>query len=287
MELPKVSAIITTHNRLGLLKRAIESVKKQTYSNIECIVVSDNSSDGTDDYCSSLEGIEFISIPQNESKGGNYARNLGIKKAIGEYVAFLDDDDYWKPTKIEKQVALAKEKNCGYIYCGVTREHVGDTGVFYTDHIASPIYDGDVSKKILTSIFTTTSELLIKRDLLIQAGMFDEKLKFWQEYELSIRLAQLTDFYCLREPLTIYRTDEGDGNRLTNKYSGWIESVRYVHTKHKKLYATLSFKEKYALKQFVWQEAISRCKSAGLRTKECYYSTLLWLSCLPKRIKHL
>ena len=89
----KVSAIITTHNRLELLKRAINSVKTQTYPNIECIIVSDNSSDGTDEYCSSLDDVIFISIPSKESRGGNYARNLGIKKSKGEYVAFLDDDD--------------------------------------------------------------------------------------------------------------------------------------------------------------------------------------------------
>lgn len=87
-----VTAIITTHNRLELLKRAIESVYAQTYKCIELIVVDEASMDGTGDYCKKLP-LQYIFIPKAESRGGNYARNLGIKAAKGEYVAFLDEDD--------------------------------------------------------------------------------------------------------------------------------------------------------------------------------------------------
>ncbi|WP_288911006.1 glycosyltransferase family 2 protein, partial [uncultured Thomasclavelia sp.] len=88
-----VSAIITTHNRLELLKRAIQSVYNQTYSNIELIVVDDASDDGTKEWAEQ-QSFKFIYIPKEKSKGGNYARNLGIKSSHGKYVAFLDDDDY-------------------------------------------------------------------------------------------------------------------------------------------------------------------------------------------------
>ena len=106
----KVSAVITTHNRCELLLKAIESVKNQTYKNIEIIVVDDASSDSTLDKCRILDGIKYIRI--NTSKGGNYARNVGIKNSSGHYIAFLDDDDEWYPTKIEKQLGLFdKHKN--------------------------------------------------------------------------------------------------------------------------------------------------------------------------------
>ena len=82
-----VSAIITTNNRLELLKRAIESVRTQTYSNMECIVVDDASTDGTYEYCQG-QPVRYLYIPPEESKGGNYARNRGIEMAQGEYVAF-------------------------------------------------------------------------------------------------------------------------------------------------------------------------------------------------------
>lgn len=105
-----VTAIITTHNRLELLKRAIESVMTQSYPNIELIIVDDHSTDGTDEYCKQLSisthNITYINIPREQSKGGNYARNLGIKNSHGVYIAFLDDDDIWLPEKINLQVQL-------------------------------------------------------------------------------------------------------------------------------------------------------------------------------------
>lgn len=149
-----VSAIITTHNRLELLKRAIESVKKQTYSNIECIVVSDGSSDGTDDYCRTIEGIVFISIPKDESRGGNHARNVGIDASHGEYVAFLDDDDYWLPEKIEKQVYFLTTYNDGLVSCCMKVEEVQpDRTSIIKDR---ELWEGkniDMSKKTLYSFF--------------------------------------------------------------------------------------------------------------------------------------
>ena len=76
-----VSAIITTHNRVELLKRAIDSVFSQTYKTVECIVVDDASEDGTREYCETQKNIKYIIISKEESKGGNYARNLGVKNA--------------------------------------------------------------------------------------------------------------------------------------------------------------------------------------------------------------
>ena len=84
-----VSAIITTHNRCELLVRAIESVLSQTYSELECIVVDDASEDETPEVCKRYPVI-YIQIPKEESRGGNYARNLGIKASKGAYCAFLE-----------------------------------------------------------------------------------------------------------------------------------------------------------------------------------------------------
>lgn len=89
-----VSAIITTYNRAELLMRAIESVLRQTYREMEIIVVDDASIDNTREVCGK-SSILYIHILKAESRGGNYARNLGIRAVKGEYCAFLDDDDYW------------------------------------------------------------------------------------------------------------------------------------------------------------------------------------------------
>lgn len=281
----QVTAIITTHNRLDLLKRAIESVYVQTYKNLELIVVDDASTDGTEDYCRTLP-LRYIHIPKRESKGGNYARNLGIKSAKGEYVAFLDDDDYWLPTKIEKQVALIESKDCELVHCGRWLEIVGKEGeVTFKDRMPSPFHYGDMHKKILLTVCTTvTTNILANRQALIDVGMFDENLRFWQDYELTIRMAQRKPFYFVYEPLSVYRVDTRDKHRLTNKYEEWKEAVRYIHRKHAALYAKLNMIERIRVRLLVMGDAVGRCKSSGLKRKATQLYIAWLILSLPFRI---
>ena len=279
-----VTAIITTHNRKTLLRRAIESVLNQTYTNIECIVIDDKSNDETDILCKDYP-IQYIYIPASESKGGNYARNKGIKAAKGEYIAFLDDDDYWLPTKIEKQVALIESKDCEMVHCGRILETIKNGKTYYKETLPNPAHYGDMSKMILLTICTTTTNILAKKQALFDVGLFDEELKFWQEYELTIRLAQRKPFYFVNEPLSVYRIDVKDKNRLTNKYYEWKNTVKYIHKKHEELYKKLSFIEHFKLKQLIWIDALTRSKSSGLIFLYFYYFILLLPFKVTRKIK--
>ncbi len=280
-----VSAVIITHNRKDLVMRAIESVLTQTYTNIECIVVDDASTDGTVELLSSSEDINYIYIPKSESRGGNHARNVGIAASHGVYVAFLDDDDYWLPTKIEKQLALIKEKKCGVVYCGMRPEFISVYGdIRYEDWPPAEGGYGDLSHKILTKIYTITSGLLVKKSLLLEVGCFDENLKYWQEYELVIRLAQETSIYAVKECLFVYRIDEYDGQRLTNKYKSWKASVHYVHKKHKQLYRKLPIISQIDATRMYHSEAYHRAKRNSLRIDVFKHK----LACaLLKRIRYV
>lgn len=282
----EVSAIITTHNRCKLLARAIESVLSQTYQNIECIVVDDASTDETSDICKKYP-IRYIYISKEESHGGNYARNLGIKTSKGKYCAFLDDDDYWLPAKIEKQVNLIEHKNCEMVFCGRRIEYIKGNSVEYKDSLPVSSQWGDMCKKILQTIPTTTTCILVDRQALIDVGMFDENLKFWQEYELTIRLAQRKSFYCVCEPLCIYRVDKTDAQRLTNKYHEWKKAVKYIRKKHHALYNQLSFVEKYKAWNLVWVDALKRCKVSGLKGKYLFYLLLTLPLMIIRRVKKL
>jgi len=275
----QVSAIITTHNRADLLKRAIESVFNQTYELIECIVVDDNSTDNTREICGQFP-IRYIYIPKEDSHGGNYARNIGIKASTGDYCAFLDDDDYWLPTKLEKQMALMEQHDCEFVHCLRRKEIITPEGIVYQDTLMNPNLWGDMHKKILQNICTTTSNILVSRKALIEVGLFDENLGFWQEYELTIRLAQRKPFYLVDEPLTVYRVDTHDTKRLTNKYYEWKRAVNYIHKKHANLYSQLNFIEKYRMRNLVWRDAVMRCKSSGLYWLYLFYKILT----LPPRI---
>jgi glycosyltransferase involved in cell wall biosynthesis len=114
--LPKVSVIIATYNRYSHLLNAINSVRGQTYKNVEIIVVNDGSSQS--EYSNFLgDDILLINLPENTRKMfgfpcPGYSRTRGIKVASGEYIAFLDDDDIWLPNKLELQLEAMNKTGC-------------------------------------------------------------------------------------------------------------------------------------------------------------------------------
>ncbi|RGS30187.1 glycosyltransferase family 2 protein [Bacteroides cellulosilyticus] len=280
---PLVTAIITTHNRNDLVGRAIESVLHQTYKNLECIVVDDASIVSAEAVCRKYS-VEFIYIPKAESKGGNHARNVGIKAAKGEYIAFLDDDDYWLPTKIEKQVALIIEKQCALVYSNAKAEIVQGNNVTYMEYSLDYTKRGDMHEKIFMSICCLNITILVEKQKLFEVGLFDEDVRFWQEYELTMRLAQVSLFYFVDEILAVYRVNVKDTGRLTNKYYEWRKAVDYIYDKHKKYYSQLSVFGKYYARMTFVQDAIERMRNAGLVFKRCIYLFLLNTAFIPLRL---
>lgn len=257
-----VSAIITTHNRKDLLRKAINSVLCQTYDMIECIVIDDAGSDGTEDYIKDYINtgkIKYIYITKEESRGGNYARNIGIKAATGEYVAFLDDDDEWKENKIEAQIQCISDQ-VGFVYSGKIVETNFEK--VYDDSINRKYPEGDLSKEILIHILTVTSTIMVKRSLLFEVGLFDENLKYWQEYDLCIRILQKTNVSCVSSGLVLYRVITGDKKRLSNKISGWETSVRYIEHKYKDLIAKLSWKDRAWRRLYICIDGFNRGKTS-------------------------
>jgi len=283
-----VSAIITTHNRQQLLLRAVKSVISQTYKNIELIVVDDASDERSDDLLAEYS-LQYIYIPKEESKGGNYARNKGILTAKGDYVAFLDDDDYWLPQKIEKQIELISKQSCELVYCGRTIERLLEVeGTEFRDVLPYPFPDGNMKKKILLRPLCCTTTILVSKKALYEVGLFDEDLAFWQDYELTIRLAQITPFYYVHEPLCVYREDFSEKQRLTNQYYGWKRAIKYIHKKHHNLYKTLSIEDRIYVNLSVWFDAFQRCKVSNMKWRGLHYRILIKLFCrIPLRIYNI
>lgn len=260
-----VSAIITTHNRLHLLKEAINSVRNQTYSNIEILVVDDASTDGTKEYCEKLSDVRYLYISPSESLGANHARNVGIENSNGYYVAFLDDDDLWLPTKIEKQVeAMQMHPECDLCICGYKEEYVNDEN----STITSIPYSGEVeiiniSRKSLYSYYALTCEMLIRKELFTITGMFDEELQAAQEAELTIRISQVAPICRINEPLFIYRFYKNDKDRISNRLNRWKHSMYYIYEKHRELYKGLNLRERIEVKHSFYAHAVMRCAHSG------------------------
>lgn len=98
----KVSVIIPTHNRSDRMIRAVDSVRKQTYKNLEIVIVNDASVDDTEEVVRKIDDERIVYLKIEKSQGANHARNVGVSHSTGEYLAFLDDDDEWFDEKIEK-----------------------------------------------------------------------------------------------------------------------------------------------------------------------------------------
>lgn len=269
----KVSCVIITHNRIDYLKRAVDSVINQTYKNIELFVVDDASDDGTEIYGEKLckTGVNYIRIEKEDSKGGNHARNVGINASTGDYVAFLDDDDYWLPDKIEQQVKYANEHpDIGMIYGGLAYEF--DHKILNYKSLPNPDYQGDLIKKeLFISPFASTITLFVKRSILQEIGGFDENMRYWQEYELEIRLMQKTLVGFIPDIVAVANR-RGTVKRLTSQYDNWEKSVSYLNEKHRVLFDSLSEPMKKRKQEYYYREAAYRVSAVGdkKRMKEFY-----------------
>lgn len=168
-----VSVIVTTHNRCDLLKCAIESVLNQTYGNIELIVVDDNSSDNTQELTRSLKE-KIIYMRHNKCLGGAAARMTGSKKASGEYIAFLDDDDQWTPNKLEKQLPVIEKSppEVGLVYAWMEYFENGKSRGLRAPELRGDVFVEMLDKQAIGGCPT----IIIKREVIDKIGFFDESL---------------------------------------------------------------------------------------------------------------
>lgn len=189
-----VSVVIPTYKRSDMLRRAIDSVLCQTYNNVECIVVNDNTpgdvfSQILYNLVENYEGDNrFHFLEQEIHKNGAAARNVGIKAAKGEYIAFLDDDDYWDKEKLTVQVAVLDKlpSEYGAVSCLM---RLYRNGKIYSAN--KPYKDGFIHYEILTRCISMgTGSLIIRRIALDETGYFDENLRRFQDPQL---------FSCLTE----------------------------------------------------------------------------------------
>lgn len=213
-----VSVIIPTYKRNDYLKRAIASVLFQTYNKIEIIIVDDNIKN--DEYSKKVQKIidffksdKIIYVNPKNHKNGSFARNQGLKFANGQYVAFLDDDDYWDKDKLKKQVEVLEKLNKEYIAVACLKVYVDKKKIFRS---ALPYKDGDVLEKIIMrEIDISTCTTLIYHNAIDIIGGFDENLKRKQDVEFYIHLFTQGKLKLLKEHLTFIDISNDINNNLS------------------------------------------------------------------------
>jgi len=216
-----ISVVIPAYKRASFVAEAVRSVLAQTRPPAEVIVVDDGSEDDTAQ-AARTAGATVIS---QDNKGLSAARNTGVLAAANPWVAFLDDDDLWEPTKLERQWQLIE--NCPQIGFAFTDHSTFDqdgtvfASLFAVYHErwmqvprrqAGPHFSVCESERALPRFyrwnFVNISSLLVRRDLLLQVGLFDASLKGWEDREITVRLFAAAPGGVVEEPLVRRRRHE-------------------------------------------------------------------------------
>lgn len=211
-----VSIVIPAYNAETTIRETLESVRAQSMQRWEAIVINDGSTDRTASIVSDFAETTKQSVRQlrTENRGVSAARNLGIRAARGQYLAFLDADDVWLPTKLEQQIAKleAFPKAIG-VGCAFAK----------TSTDLSQVLDVIESKWSVESIHAwlllerrgvlLPSTLVIRQAALHDIGGFNERLSTASDLEMAHRIVHFGEVHALREPLVLYRTSPGQMHR--------------------------------------------------------------------------
>ena len=185
----KISVIIPTHNRADILPRAIRSIQNQTRPVDEIIVVSDGSTDNTEEVVKELaeKDSRIRLIAYHPGHNGNYARNKGLEAASGEFIAFLDDDDKYLPDKLEKQISFIQKYRLDGCYHDVKWFNEKEKQVEYRtmDYTQDYSPEGLLKAHILHSI-APTSIYMFRKDKLLTTEGFGE-VASGQDFILMLR----------------------------------------------------------------------------------------------------
>ena len=201
----RISVIIPAYNYGRFIAEAIESALGQTVVPGEIVVVDDGSADDTG---AVVQGFgDRVRYVRQENRGVSEARNRGVAETTGQLVAFLDADDTWEPTKLEKQVErFAADVEIGLVHCGM-REFDSETGETLEMHLDGG--EDDVAENLLMwdgpVVVGPGGTIMVSRKAFEEAGGFDPRLKCGEDWDLCYRIARRYKVGFVPEPLVNYR----------------------------------------------------------------------------------
>ena len=204
----KVSVIIPVHNSEKYILKCINSVINQTYKNLEIILIDDKSTDNSVELIKKIGDKRIKLIALKKNSGAAIARNKGIEKSSGDYICFLDSDDYWKPKKIEKQLKFIKDKAfiySEYLYLRNNKTH--------TAHVPKSLTYNQLLKN--SAIFTST--VMLNRKYLEKEDIYMPNIRMGQDYGAWYKiLKKINVAYGMQEVLSVYRV--GNKSLSSNKF---------------------------------------------------------------------
>lgn len=235
-----ISCIVTSYRRdKSIVKRALDSILLQTFTDYEILLIDDNRGEESAPYSAYLEELASLSdkISLLKTEGGHgaqKARNTGIKHSRGKYLAFLDDDDEWLPTKLAKQLSLMEaDLSVGMCYCDsmVVNENF-DPPKIITKKTGKFVTDASYSDMLRRDNVGSTSKAMIRENVFDAVGLFDESLPARQDYEMWIRISRSFPIRGVDEKLVKYHIS-GGSEQISKNWDNCIDGHTKLYVKYK------------------------------------------------------
>lgn len=227
-----VSVIVPAYNAESTIRTTLEAILKQSYKNIEVLVVDDGSKDSTAEIVSVYEDCRIVLI-RKENGGVSSARNFGIKKARGEWIAFCDADDIWDNLKLEKQIHVINNlPDVDFIGCNRNGEKT--RVLFHSYNRVRKIVFSDM----LIKTFPQTSTVVIRKTVFNDVGVYDENQKYAEDGNLWLRICKKKNCYMMPESLVC--TGNGKPNfgysglsaNLKAMSDGVLKNIKEMYSLH-------------------------------------------------------
>lgn len=231
---PLVSVIIPTYNRGYIIDRAIRSILNQTYQNFEIIIVDDGN-DNTEKMVRKFKDDRIRYFHRNKKYGIPSARNFGIKKSKGKYIAFLDSDDEWLSFKLEEELKMLENNPSNIAF-------ISSNYIVYFKNVkflckTFKTKEEALKRKIFeVTKFPILQATLFKREIFQKIGLFDEHLRIYEDFDIFMRIVNSPyDFLIIDKPTAIMHIKNVD-NITRSKKTPFIEDLNYLVEKHKKFF---------------------------------------------------
>jgi cellulose synthase/poly-beta-1,6-N-acetylglucosamine synthase-like glycosyltransferase len=201
---PKVSIVIPAYNAMTYLPDTLASVFQQTFSDFEVLLVDDGSTDSIQTWVAQTVSDRRVRLISQPNQGLSAARNTGITHSQSEYIAFLDADDLWHPTKLAQQVQwLDAHPTVGLIYNQTAQ--IDSAGTPTGRVLGSEIAGNILPQMLQRNIIDCPSSVLVRRQCFDRVGLFDRTLRSVEDWDMWIRIAAIYPVAVICKPLVYYR----------------------------------------------------------------------------------
>ncbi len=229
-----ISVIIPSYNRAKTILQSVNSVLSQTYSDIECLVVDDGSTDNTEDVINRINDVRLRYIKLENNMGACAARNKGIELSKGEFIAFQDSDDVWKREKLEVQLNALHFSGADVCFCNKLKHSIADD---ITEYTITDLSEGLIPYEILYRAPKVSTQTLFAHRYVFEKIKFDEKVQKAQDYEWTIRAGSKYKFYFVTQALVDqYMQTDSISARGEKDYRIELRSYQYFYNKFKDIY---------------------------------------------------